>query len=126
MKEAILSKGREFAVRRALKSTGMTGCVVSLWYAADGTVRAAQLVRRTPSPLIDAACLEVVMGRKVIAHDVESEGGGHAELPISWSYGPWRGAAPHLEPDPSIPAVASRSALYPFPEYPEDALRERA
>src|SRR5271167_4655532 len=62
--QAIFLKGQMLWMQKAAGSTKDTVCLISLWYASDGTIQAVQLVRASGFPLVDQACLQAAIGQK--------------------------------------------------------------
>jgi outer membrane biosynthesis protein TonB len=62
--QAIYLKGQLVFAQKAAGSAKEVTCLLSLWYAGDGSIQAVQLVRASGFPLIDQACLQAVIGRR--------------------------------------------------------------
>jgi TonB family protein len=73
------------------RSSKHAQCMVSLWYAGDGTIHAAQLVVPSGLPVVDQACLQTVLGRKVVPPVGEQEFGRSPGASIRPAGTPWNG-----------------------------------
>jgi TonB family protein len=101
------------------RSSKHAQCMVSLWYAGDGTIHAAQLVVPSGLPVVDQACLQTVLGRKVVPPVGEQEFGGWGQLPITWSFdSARRDPVERPLPTDSIPVLTRRASLAPLPGPP--------
>jgi TonB family protein len=126
--QAIHLKGLMLGMQKAAGSAKVTSCLLSLWYADDGTIQVVQLLKASSFPLIDQACLQAVIGQKVEGMSL-GESGGRTYFPIHWVFYPKEAdipRQPQIKLDPSIPQLPADSAIHPLPGYPADALAERA
>jgi TonB family protein len=126
--QAILLKGQILAMQKAAGSAAETTCLVSLWYASDGTIHAVQLVKASGFPLVDQACLQAAIGQRVESIPVDRENGGRTYFPIHWFFDHEHvsPSQPRIDSDPSIPRLPSGGAMNPLPRYPAEALAQRA
>ncbi len=126
--DAILLKGQLLAMQKAAGSATETSCLISLWYGSDGTIHAVQLVKASGFPLVDQACLQAAIGRKVESIPADRENGGRTYFPIHWLFDhePVSPSQPRIDSDPSIPRLPSGGAMNPLPPYPAEALAQRA
>jgi outer membrane biosynthesis protein TonB len=125
--QAILLKGQMLALQKAAGSATETTCLVSLWYASDGTVHAVQLVKASGFPLVDQACLQAAIGQRIESIAADRENGGRTYFPIHWYFDhEVSSSPPRIDSDPSIPRLPSGGAMNPLPRYPAEALAQRA
>jgi TonB family protein len=126
--QAIHLKGLMLGMQKASGAAKATSCLLSLWYADDGTIQVVQLLKASGFPLIDQACLQAVIGQKVEGMS-PGEGGGRTYFPIHWVFYPKEPdipRQPQIKLDPSIPQLPAAGAIHPLPSYPADALAQRA
>jgi TonB family protein len=125
---AILLKGQLLAIQKAAGSATETTCLVSLWYAGDGTIHAVQLVKASGFPLVDQACLQAAIGQRIESIPADRENGGRMYFPIHWFFNHEHviPSQPRIDSDPSIPRLPSGGAMNPLPGYPAEALAQRA
>jgi TonB family protein len=126
--QAIYLKGQLLWMQKATGSAKEATCLLSLWYAGDGSIQAVQLAKASGFPLIDQACLQAVIGRRLEGL-ADGESGGRTFFPIHWVFGPKEGDVPQLPQiklDPSIPQLPAAGAMHPLPNYPVDALAQHA
>ena len=127
--DAILLKGQLLAMQKAAGSATETTCLISLWYASDGTIHAVQLVKASGFPLVDQACLQAAIGQRVESIPADRENGGRTYFPIHWFFDHEQvspSQLPRIHSDPSIPRLPSGGAMNPLPRYPAEALAQRA
>jgi TonB family protein len=126
--QTIQLKGLSLGMQKAAGSADRARCLISLWYTGDGVIRAAQLVKSSGFPLIDQACLQVVIGQQVEPLASEREFGGWSRLPIDWMFSRKAEGAPppQMEPDPSIPALTPGGSMHLLANYPPAALARHA
>jgi TonB family protein len=87
-----------------------------------------QLLKGSGFPSIDQACLQAVIGRKLEGLP-EGDSGGRRFFGIYWVPHAKPGdvpRAPQVKLDPSIPQLPAGGGMHPLPEYPAEALAERA
>jgi len=126
--QAVYLKGQELFLQKATGSAKEATCLLSIWYARDGTVQAVQLAKASGFPLVDQACLQATIGRKVEGMS-PGELGGRTFFPIHWVFGPIdkdTGQQPHTKSDPGIPQLPADGGMHPLPKYPADALAQHA
>ncbi len=99
-----------------LRSAKRADCAVSLWYAGNGTIHAAQLVAPSGLAVVDQACLQTVLGRTVVPPVGEQALGGWGQLPITWTFDSALEEPVQRRPPPdSIPLLTGRGSLSPLP-----------
>jgi TonB family protein len=121
-------KGQMLYLQKTAGSAKEATCLLSLWYAGDGSIQAVQLAKESGFPLIDQACLQAVIGQKVEGM-LPGETGGQTHVPIHWVFGFKPEDVPQLpkiQLDPSIPQLPAGGPMHPLPNYPADALAQRA
>jgi outer membrane biosynthesis protein TonB len=126
--QAIYLKGQMLYLQKAAGSAKEATCLLSLWYAGEGSIQAVQLAKASGFPLIDQACLQAVIGQKVEGM-LPGETGGQTHVPIHWLFGSRAADVPELpmiKLDPSIPQLPPGGAMHPLPHYPADALAQHA
>jgi TonB family protein len=128
--QAIYLKGQLLWMQKATGSAKEASCLLSLWYGGDGSIQAMQLAKASGFPLIDQACLQAFIGRKL--EGLSGESGGHRYFPIDWVFAP-RHQEDEAHPtkaeiklDPAIPQLPAGGAMHPLPDYPADALAQHA
>jgi TonB family protein len=126
--QAIFLRGQMLAMQQATGSATEAHCLLSLWYASDGIIHAVQLAKASGFPLVDQACLQAVIGRKVELIPADGENGGRTYFPINWYFNrePESHSHHRTEGDPSIPQLPAAGAMNPLPRYPAEALAQRA
>jgi TonB family protein len=126
--QAIYLKGQMLYLQKATGSAKETTCVISAWYADDGTIHAVQLVKGSGFPRVDQACLQAAIGQKVDSVPATRENGGWACFSIHWVFDREHGThSPHrIDFDPSIPRLPAGGAMNPLPAYPAEALAQGA
>jgi TonB family protein len=126
--QAVYLKGQLLFMRKATGSAKEATCLLSLWYAGDGSIEAVQLAKASRFPLIDQACLQAVIGQKVEGMS-PGESGGRTYFPIHWVFYPKEAdipRQPQIKLDPSIPQLPADGGMHPLPKYPADALAQHA
>jgi TonB family protein len=126
--QAIYLKGQLLYMQKATGSAKEATCLLSLWYSGDGSIQAVQLAKASGFLLIDQACLQAVIGHKVEGM-LSGETGGQTHFPIHWIFNHKEGDVPQplqIKLDPSIPQLPAGGAMNPLPNYPADALAQRA
>jgi TonB family protein len=126
--QAMFLKGQLALMQAAAGSAKEATCLLSLWYAGDGGIQAVQLLKGSGLPSIDQACLQAVIGRRLEGLP-NGDSGGRWFYGIYWELKPRRGEGsrqPHVKSDPSIPQLPAGGGMHPLPQYPTDALAERA
>jgi TonB family protein len=127
--DALLVKGQLLAMQKAAGSATETSCLISLWYGSDGTIHAVQLVKASGFPLVDQACLQAAIGRRVESIPADRENGGQIDFPIHWFFNHEQlnpSQLTRIDRDSSIPRLQSGGAMNPLPPYPAEALAQRA
>jgi TonB family protein len=125
--QAIYLKGLVLGAQKAARAAKITSCMVSLWYAENGTVQVVQLVKSSGLSMIDQACLQGSIGQKL--EGMPSETGGRTYFRIYWVFDREEEDVrqrPRIKLDPSIPQLPADGAIHPLPGYPADALAQRA
>jgi TonB family protein len=125
--QAIYLKGPLLFMQKAAGSAKEATCLLSLWYTGNGSIQAVQLAKTSGFPLIDQACLQAAIGRRLEGL-ADGESGGRTFFPIHWVFDPKEGdVRPQLQIklDPSIPQLPA-GAMHPLPSYQADALVQHA
>src|ERR1700689_1521091 len=126
--QALYLKGPVLWIQKAAGSAKEATCLLSLWFTGDGTIQAAQLAKASGFPLIDQACLQAALGRRFEGLP-EGHLGGRTFFSIHWVFQLKAGEVPQqvkTNLDPSIPLLPAGGAMHPLPNYPADALAQRA
>jgi TonB family protein len=126
--QAIYLKGQLVFAQKAAGSAKEATCLLSLWYAGDGSIQAVQLVRASGFPLVDQACLQAVIGRRFEGLP-DGDSGGRSYFTAYWVFHSEQGDVrrqPEVKADPSIPQLPAGGAMHPLPNYPADALAQHA
>jgi TonB family protein len=125
--QAIYLKGPLLFMQKAAGSAKEATCLLSLWYTGNGSIHAVQLAKASGFPLIDQACLQAAIGRRLEGL-TDGESGGRTFFPIHWVFDPKEGDVRQrlqIKLDPSIPQLPA-GAMHPLPSYPADALVQHA
>jgi TonB family protein len=126
--QAIFLNGVRLGAQKAARSARVTSCLISGWYTAEGTVQVVQLVKVTGLPAVDQACMQGMIGQRLEGM-LPGATGGRTYFPVYWVFDakewdvPQR---PRIKLDPSIPQLPADGGIRPLPNYPEDALAQRA
>jgi TonB family protein len=126
--QAIYLNGLRLGAQKAARSAKITSCLLSVWYTENGTVQVVQLVKASGLPMVDQACLQGAIGQR-LEEMLPGETGGRTYFPIYWLFDPKEGdvpQGPRIQLDPSIPQLPAGGAMHPLPNYPADALAQRA
>jgi TonB family protein len=126
--QAMYLKGQMALMKEAEGSAKEVTCLLSLWYAGDGGIQAVQLLKGSGSVSMDQACLQAVIGRRLEGLP-DGGPGGRTLFTIYWVLHPKPGdlsSKAKIELDPSIPQLPAEGGMHPLPQYPAEALAERA
>lgn len=128
--QAIFLNGVKLGAQKAARSAKVTSCMLSGWYTDEGTVQVVQLVKASGLPLVDQACMQGMIGQR-LEGILTGASGGRTYFSIRWLFD--RKAEEEddrqrtkTQVDPSIPQLPAGGAMYPLPNYPADALAQRA
>jgi TonB family protein len=126
--QAIYLNGLRLGAQKAARSAKVTSCLLSVWYSDNGTVQVVQLIKSSGLPMVDQACLQGSIGQRLEGM-LPGESGGRGYFPIYWVFDAKESDAPQRPPiklDPSIPQLPADGGIHPLPNYPADALAQRA
>jgi TonB family protein len=126
--QAIYLKGLVLGAQKSARAAKITSCMVSLWYADNGTVQVVQLVKSSGLSMVDQACLQGSIGQRLEGM-LPGETGGRTYFRIYWVFDREEEDVrqrPRIQLDPSIPQLPADGAIHPLPNYPADALAQRA
>lgn len=128
--QAVRLKGLDPTLRKSAGDAKDATCLVSVWYNAEGSILAAQLLTTTGFPAVDQACLGTVMGQPLkVPELLDPDEGGWTSFPIHWRFvGPTdESKPPRADADTSIPALLASGPVHvTAPYYPDAALISRA
>lgn len=120
----------DWALRKDANNVPYVSCLLSIWFAGDGTIQGAERIANSGYPRIDDECLSVVIGEKLkVPTSTKPELGGWTRLPITWVFNRLTigDDRPPVEPDPAIPQLRARGPLHVLPaDYPAAALAQHA
>jgi TonB family protein len=125
--QAIYLSGVRLGAQKAARSARVTSCMLSLWYSAEGIVRVVQLIKASGLPMVDQACMQGVIGQR-LEGTLPGESGGRTYFRCYWLFDKEEDVGPRqpAQLDPSIPQLPVDGAIHPLPNYPADALAQRA
>ena len=126
--QSIYLNGLRLGAQKAARSAKITSCLLSVWYMENGTVQVVQLVKASGLSMVDQACLQGAIGQRLEGM-LSGETGGRTYVRIYWLFDPKEGDVPQrprIQLDPSIPQLSAGGAMHPLPNYPADALAQRA
>jgi TonB family protein len=125
--QAIYVSGVRLGALKAARAAKATSCMLSLWYSAESTVQVVQLVKASGLPMVDQACMQGVIGQR-LEGTLPSESGGRTYFRYHWLFDKEEDVVPRqpAQLDPSIPQLPVDGAIHPLPDYPADALAQRA
>jgi TonB family protein len=126
--QAIYLKGLMLGAQKAARAAKVTSCMLSGWYSGEGTVQVVQLVKASGLPMVDQACMQGAIGQKLEGM-LPGETGGRTYFRFYWLFDPKEenvGSRPPIQLDRSIPQLPAGGGIHPLPNYPAEALAQRA
>jgi TonB family protein len=126
--QAIYLSGVKLGAQKAARAAKVTSCMLSGWYGNEGTVQVVQLVKASGLPMVDQACLQGVIGQR-LEGILPGETGGRTYFRFNWIFDRKEqddGQRSKIQLDSSIPQLPAEGAIHPLPDYPVDALAQRA
>src|SRR5450631_4491962 len=127
--QSALQRGLNPGLAKAAGKVDHAGCLLRIWYNANGTIVVEQILKSSGHPEIDQACLATAIGQPLkVPVSLDPDSGGWTQFPIIWDFVK-RAAGDKtvpMEADPAIPALREGDAMHVSPPYyPEAALAAR-
>jgi TonB family protein len=128
--QAIFLNGVRLGAQKAARSAQVTSCRMAGWYTDEGIVQVVQLVKGSSLPMVDQACMQGMIGQRLEGL-LPGAPGGRTYFAIRWLFE--RKVEEEddrqrrqIQNDPSIPQLPVEGGIHPLPNYPADALAQRA